>query len=228
MSKLWIFDCDGVLVDSEVIAIRTEAALLTEIGMAMSEEEIAKNFVGLSYSDMMSALEQRFAGTVPDGFEARVQEEVMACLPSELTPIAGIGTMLARNDGPRCVASSSSPERIALSLRITGLDAAFAPSVVFSSSLVEHGKPAPDLFLYAAHTMGFRPADCIVIEDSPHGVAAARAAGMTAIGFGAGGHMRPSSVERLAQVGAHHVVDTVDQLEQLLVELSPNGRESSE
>ncbi len=210
--RLLIFDCDGVLVDSEVLAVRAEARVLAEVGMAMTEDEIANTCVGLSYPDMMALLEERFGRAMPDGLEDRIQAEATASFATELTEIAGMSTLLASSDEPRCVASSGTPEKISLSLGITGLDALFDPNAIFSSQLVEQGKPAPDLFLYAAEQMGFAPAHCLVIEDSPHGVAAALAAGMDVVAFTAGGHVRQPLIERLAGAGAKTFVTSTDEL----------------
>lgn len=219
MAKLLIFDCDGVLVDSEVLAIRAEERVLAEIGFPMTADEIAETCVGLSYPDMMALLEERFAKPVPEGLEQWIQDEAIAAFPSELREVPGIGGVLTRSGQPRCVASSGTPERIALSLGITGLDRAFDPAAIFSSTLVANGKPAPDLFLHSAEQMGFRPADCIVIEDSAHGITAAKAAGMTAIGFTAGGHIRPSSIDKLVAAGTDYVVADALALEATLMEL---------
>ena len=216
MTSLLIFDCDGVLVDSEVLAVRAEARVLAEVGFPMTEDEIANSCVGLSYPDMMALLEERFSKPVPDGLEERIQEEAIAGFPTELREIAGMGEMLAGSALPRCVASSGTPERIALSLGITGLDAYFSSDSIFSSVSVEHGKPAPDLFLHAATHMGVRPEECVVVEDSPHGISAARAAGMTAVALAAGGHIRSSTVDKLRAAGAHHIVPDVATLHELL------------
>lgn len=214
--RLLIFDCDGVLVDSEVLAIRAEARVLGEIGFAMSEDEIANTCVGLSYPDMMALLETRFGKPVPEGLEERIQQEAVASFPDELVEIRGISDLVRASTHARCVASSGTPERIALSLGITKLDALFDPEAIFSSQSVEHGKPAPDLFLYAAKEMGFEPADCVVIEDSPHGVAAAIAAGMAVVALTAGGHIRPQTIEQLKAAGAQDFAANADALAAIL------------
>lgn len=209
---LLIFDCDGVLVDSEILAIRAEERVLAEVGMAMTADEIADTCVGLSYPSMMALLEERFGRPVPDGLEERIQIEAKANFESDLTEVAGIGQLLEDSSMHRCVASSGTPERISLSLNTTGLIDQFEDDAIFSAVLVENGKPAPDLFLYAANVMGFEPARCIVVEDSPYGVEAARSAGMTPVGFTAASHIRPATVEKLTTAGAAHIASTAAEL----------------
>lgn len=205
--ELVIFDCDGVLVDSEAIVIEMEAALLTEAGFPMTVDEVAETCVGLSYPDMMAMLEGRFGRPVPDDLSRRIQSDAMAAFPDRLRAVPGIEAVLRGLDLPRCVASSSNLDRIRLSLGITGLTPHFRTDHVFSAQMVERGKPAPDLFLLAAERLGVNPARCLVVEDSPHGVAAAVAAGMDVVGFVGGGHARPSLRTRLEAAGATRVVE---------------------
>lgn len=205
-----IFDCDGVLVDSEVIVIEVEAEMLASAGFAISVEEIAERYVGLSYPDMMIGLADQFGRAVPPGLSAEIQQAALDAFPGRLQPVTGIRTYLEGLDRPRCVASSSALNRVRLSLRLTGLDRFFDPYHVLSSEMVSNGKPAPDLFLLAAQRLGVEPQDCVVIEDSPHGVTAALAAGMDVIGFVAGRHARPSLTDRLAAAGATTIVDSPD------------------
>ena len=211
-----IFDCDGVLVDSEAIAIRVEETLLGEAGFALSAAEIAERFVGLSYATMAAELEAQFGRALPDGLMAAVQSETMDRFPDELTEVPGIGNLLRGNALPRCVASSSNLDRIRLSLRLTGLAPMFEDDLIFSAQMVENGKPAPDLFLFAADKMSADPAKCVVVEDSPHGVTAGVAAGMTVIGLTAGGHASPALAQRLLDAGASTVASTTSELVSLL------------
>ncbi|MGB5757748.1 MAG: HAD family hydrolase, partial [Acidimicrobiales bacterium] len=187
-----IFDCDGVLVDSEVIVIEVEAELLTAAGFPVTADEIADNYVGLSYPDMMGSLERRFGRSVPPGLSEQIQRAALDAFPGTLAPVAGMTALLEGIEGLRCVASSSGPSRIRLSLDLTGLDRFFDPDHLFSATMVARGKPAPDLFLLAAERMDVSPSRCLVVEDSPHGVTAARAAGMDVVGFVGGRHARPS------------------------------------
>ena len=211
-TELVVFDCDGVLVDSEVIVIDVEADLLAAGGFPITADEIAERYVGLSYPDMMRGLEAQFGRPVPDTLSQEVQDRAVLAFEGRLQAVPGIPELLDRYHGPRCVASSSSPQRIDRSLELTGLARHFDPSHIFSATMVEHGKPAPDLFLHAADTLGVEPSACLVVEDSPSGVAAAQAAGMEVVGFVGGGHARPSLSRRLADAGAPLVVDRADRL----------------
>jgi len=210
--ELVIFDCDGVLVDSEALVIEIEAVLLTEAGFAMTVDDVAKRCVGLSYPDMMAMLEREFGKPVPDELNQRIQQGALAAFPDRLQAVPGIPELLAQLSLPRCVASSSNIDRILLSLDITGLAPHFAAEHIFSAQMVDHGKPAPDLFLLAAERLGVAPARCLVIEDSPHGVTAAVAAGMDVVGFVGGGHARPSLRGRLEAAGATRVEDNAANL----------------
>ena len=210
--RLTIFDCDGVLVDSEVLVIGVEARLLTDAGFPVTATEIADRFVGLSYADMMADLESDHGRPVPEALSARIQEDAVALFRDHLRAVEGMPELLHTHRGPRCVASSSKLDRLRLSLDVTGLSGHFEQHHVFSSEMVPRGKPAPDLFLHAATSMGAEPDGCVVIEDSPHGVAAAVAANMYVVGFTAGGHAGPSLERRLRAAGAHAVVATAGEL----------------
>ncbi len=183
---LLIFDCDGVLVDSEVLACRIDAEVLTRLGIPYTADEIMAQFVGGSLKDMMARIEADRGCRLPADFAAELNRALFARFETDLRPIAGVREAVLSLAMPRCVASSSSPDRIALSLRVTGLDDLFDRT--FSAAQVPRGKPAPDLFLHAAAQMGQVPGDCVVIEDSLFGVQAARQAGMRVIGFTGGGH----------------------------------------
>lgn len=210
--ELVVFDCDGVLVDSEILAIEIESELLTAAGFALSPIEVADNCVGLSYADMMAWLADRFGRPVPEGMSETIQRTVLESFPDRLEPVAGMGDVLAGLVAKRCVASSSDLDRVRLSLDVTDLARHFEPTSVFSAQMVQRGKPAPDLFLHAASTVGVDTASCVVVEDSPHGVAAGVAAGMTVVGFTAGLHAQPSLAGRLRDAGAAIVIDHADHL----------------
>jgi len=201
---LLIFDCDGVLVDSEALSCRIDAEFLTEIGIPYTAEEIARQFLGVSLKTMIARIEADRACRLPDDFGERLNAILFARFETDLKPIAGVRDAILSLPYPRCVASSSVPERIALSLRITGLADLF--DHIFSSTQVPRGKPAPDLFLHAARTMNARAEDCLVIEDSPAGVQAALAARMRVIGFAGGGHCGPDHAEKLREAGATVVI----------------------
>lgn len=210
--ELLVFDCDGVLVDSEALVVEVEAEQLTAAGFPITAEEITERFVGLSYTSMMTALAAEHGRPVPDEVSRRVQQAALDEFPRRLRPVPGISDLLAGLDGDRCVASSSDLHRIRLSLAVTGLAEHFEPDRIFSAEMVARGKPAPDLFQLAADRLGAAPADCLVIEDSPAGVTAARAAGMSVVGLLAGEHARPGLGERLVKAGAELIFDTVAEL----------------
>ncbi len=205
MTDLVIFDCDGVLVDSEVLVVHIESEMLAELGADISPAEIVRHFTGLSDTAMADLLRRDWGIALPDAFDAERTERVADAFDQLLQPVAGIGEVLSALEVPCCVASSSAPDRIAHSLTITGLIDAF-DGHLFSATMVEHGKPAPDLFLHAAGALDVAPERCVVVEDSPHGVVAGRAAGMSVIGFTAGGHCGPDHADRLVEAGADQVV----------------------
>ncbi len=204
---LVIFDCDGVLVDSEAIVIEIEADLLTAAGFPITADEIADRFVGLSYPDMMAQLHADFGRSVPAALTRQIHTDALAAFPTQLQAVNGMVDFLDALHLPRCVASSSDLDRIRLSLDVTDLARFFEPDTVFSAQMVRNGKPAPDLFLYAAEQCGAAPDRCLVIEDSPHGIAGALAAGMDVVGLVAGKHCRPSLTERLRSAGAETILD---------------------
>jgi len=207
---LLIFDCDGVLVDSEVLACEIDARILTRIGLPYSAQDIARKFVGVSFKDMVARLEAEHACTLPADLGSHIDSALFASFETDLKPIDGVRDAILSLPFPRCVASSSIPERIALSLRVTGLADLF--DNIFSSTQVARGKPAPDLFLHAASRMNTLPEECLVIEDSIAGVQAARAAGMRVIGFVGGSHCGPGHAEKLRQVGAQAVIERMADL----------------
>jgi HAD superfamily hydrolase (TIGR01509 family) len=183
--KLVIFDCDGVLVDSEPLALRVDARMCAELGWPLSVDEIAARFVGRTHDYMMGELAAHIGHPVPAETEARFAAEYRALLTEELRPVDGIVAALDRIDLRTCVASSGSHDKMRFTLGLTGLYERFEGRI-FSASEVAHGKPAPDLFLHAARSLGVEPADCAVVEDSQFGVEAARAAGMAAFGYTGG------------------------------------------
>ena len=216
---LVIFDCDGVLIDSELLTIDVEVALLAEAGIAITADEIVERYIGISMKAMIADLEARFGRSLGDDFAARHAVWVRDVFERELQAMPGIAEVLAGLPAKVCVASSSSPERLRHTLTITGLYQRFAPHI-FSATMVTRGKPAPDLFLHAAEQMGTSPSHSIVIEDSLPGIEAAAAAGMTAIGFTGGSHCREGHAARLSAEGAAAVVETMSQMLPAIAELS--------
>lgn len=202
---LVIFDCDGVLVDSEQLSVQADIECLAECGIELSADEILERYTGISLAGMLADLEVRFGRPLP-GFADRHRRRLRFLFETGLKPIPGVTAVLDWLTCQSCVASSSTPERLSHALSLVGLYERFRPNV-FSTTAVARGKPAPDLFLYAASRMGVAPARCAVIEDSVPGIAAAVAAGMTAIGFTGGAHCRPGHDSRLAAAGAARVAD---------------------
>lgn len=202
--ELVIFDCDGVLIDSEVIGCRIDAECFAEIGLPIGVEEVTARYVGISTRTMFADVERRFNVKLPEDFGGRIRARVTAAFEQELAIIPGIEAVLDALPCRYCVASSSAPDRLRHALSLVGLARRFEPHI-FSATQVEHGKPAPDLFLFAAQAMGVAPEQCVVIEDSLAGVQAAVGAGMRVFGFTGGGHCGPDHGERLRAVGAYSV-----------------------
>ena len=183
--QLVIFDCDGVLVDSERLAVRVEAAVLAELGWPLSQAEVIERFMGRSQAVMVQAILDRLGDRLPGDWQDRLDRGYRAAFDAELTPVDGVVEALDRIATPTCVASGGSHEMLRHTLGLTGLYDRFEGRI-FSASEVAEGKPAPDLFLHAAARMGAEPAACAVVEDSRYGVEAARAAGMRAFGYTGG------------------------------------------
>ncbi|MBA8880465.1 HAD family hydrolase [Phyllobacterium myrsinacearum] len=200
---LIIFDCDGVLVDSEPLAERAYHNVYARQGMDLPEGTVAQ-CVGMKQADIIKRIADLTGFQLSDAGEAELWPETKHVFSQFLQPTPGIATLLAALETPRCVASSSSLERIHFSLETTKL-ARFFGDAIYSSSMVKRGKPAPDLFLHAAREMAYEPSACVVIEDSPYGVEGAVAAGMTAIGYTGGGHTYTSHAQVLLDKGASAV-----------------------
>ncbi|WP_329219947.1 HAD family hydrolase [Streptomyces sp. NBC_01485] len=209
---LVIFDNDGVLVDSEPISNRLLAAYLTELGHPTSYEDSIRDYMGSAMHRIHDLVQERTGERLPAEFDDTFHRRVFAAFERELEPVAGavdVVAKLAADGVPYCVASSGSHERIRVGHRTTGLVRWFEEARIFSSQDVGKGKPAPDLFLYAAERMGAAPERCVVVEDSPLGVQAAVAAGMDVYGFTA---MTPAA--RLA--GATELFSGMRELADLL------------
>ncbi len=199
-----LFDCDGVLIDSEVIACRVELDVLGEIGHPITLEAFQSRFVGTSRQFSLEALAEDWGRPLPANYGELVRDRLDNVFRKELRPVDGMLDLVRRTEGRSAVASSSAISRLGLTLGLTGYDALFGDRV-FSADQVRHGKPAPDLFLFAAARLGVFPEQCVVIEDSPFGVVAARAAGMHVIGFTAGAHCGPDHGQKLLQAGAERI-----------------------
>ena len=207
--RLIIFDFDGVVADSELLANQVLAEGLTRIGMATTTEQAIRLYMGRRWRDCQAAIEERHGARLPEGFVAEQVAEAHARIATSLKPVPGVEAFLQRfAHVPRCIASSSKQESIAVSLDRMGMTHWFEHR--FSGNDIERGKPHPDLFLLAAATLGAEASDCVVIEDSPMGVLAGKAAGMLTLGLCAGGHILEGHAERLREAGADHVVGGYD------------------
>jgi HAD superfamily hydrolase (TIGR01509 family) len=187
---LVIFDCDGVLVDSEPIANRVLAEHLSRAGLPTTYDDSVATYIGLSLGSVLKLAEERHGRRLPPDFVDTLQAETYAAFERELRPVAGVIEALDALPFPTCVASSGAHDKMRLTLGVTGLWPRFAGRI-FSSAEVARGKPYPDLFLHAAARMGADPAACVVVEDSRFGVQAARAAGMAVLGYVGGATSRP-------------------------------------
>jgi HAD superfamily hydrolase (TIGR01509 family) len=185
MIELVIFDCDGVLVDSERLAIKVDVRVLRKLGWELTEEEVIDRFVGVSEAAFREAIEAHLGRPMADEWEAEFEPLYRSAYVAELAPVDGIVEALDSIVVPSCIASSGTHDKMRFTLGLTGLYDRFEGRI-FSATEVARGKPAPDLFLYAAERMGVAPGACVVVEDSAHGVTAARAAGMRVLAYAGG------------------------------------------
>lgn len=223
---LLIFDCDGVLVDSEVISCRAHAQVLSRHGYRITADEVLRRFLGVSDREARLTIEAEIGRKLPDDLEQQVKKATLQFYADDLKAISHVGEAIgAINNLPKCVASSGTPEKIRHGLTCAGLYDQFAPHI-FSAVQVKRGKPAPDLFLLAAEAMKAPPGRCVVIEDSVPGVTGARAAGMTVLGFHGGSHCRPDHADMLRQAGAAVTFDDMRLLPALIARASA-GRDGA-
>jgi len=215
---LLIFDCNGVLVDSETIAATVAAEELTRVGFAITPDVVSRYFIGRRPIDMLAAIETATKRKLPPNFAAVLATATLRRLRLDVRATAHVAHALTWLHGRKCVASSSPLDRVRVSLDVTGLLRYFDP-YLFSASDVPRGKPAPDLFLHVARKMHVEPADCIVVEDSPAGVAAAAAAGMVPIGFVGGSHGAANLGALLTNAGARTVIADMRALKSTVVAL---------
>ena len=213
-----IFDCNGVLVDSEPIAIAVLAAAFQRVGVPLPADVVAREFPGRRPADVFAAIERATGKKLPPDFQSMVAAETLRRLRAELRPVPHVAHALSWVRGPKAVASASSLDRIRLSLDVTGLLRFFEPRL-FSASDVRAGKPAPDLFLHAAARSRVEPAKCIVVEDSPPGIAAAVFAGMMPIGFVGGSHASGRLAQDLMKAGARTVIADMRSLKGAILDL---------
>jgi beta-phosphoglucomutase-like phosphatase (HAD superfamily) len=212
---LVIFDCDGVLVDSELISCRAHSEMLTRHGYPITSDEVLARFLGVSDREARLIIEAELGRDLPGDFEVQVKQATLQFYAGDLQAISYVGEAIGTIGLPKCVASSGTPEKIQHGLICAGLYDLLAPNI-FSASQVERGKPAPDLFLFAAEQMQVAPQRCLVIEDSLPGIAGARAAGMTVLGFHGGSHCRSGHGDALRAAGAAVAFDDMRQLPGLI------------
>jgi HAD superfamily hydrolase (TIGR01509 family) len=212
-----IFDCNGVLVDSEPIAATVAIDEFARIGIPITPELVTRHCFGRRPADMVSAVEAATSRKLPVDFGPTLAAATLRRLRTELRAMPHASHALTWLRGPKCVASSSPSDRIRASLEITGLARFF--DCIFSASDAPKGKPAPDLFLHAASRMAVQASDCIVVEDSPAGVTAATAAGMSAIGFVGGSHAGDQLGEQLTRAGARTIVADLRHLKSAVIAL---------
>ena len=207
---LLIFDCDGVLVDSEVIALETLREMLASLGRPMTMDEVDREFTGGSLADTVATAGRLLGRPLPADVGQKFGQRLLDRLRLELKPMPGVRDAILALPYRRCVASSSSPDRLKLSLEVTGLAPLFEH--VFSAVQVARGKPAPDLYLLAAKTLGEPPERCIVIEDTSRGVVAGRAAGARVVGFAGAAHAMAALATDLRRAGADVVIGAMHEL----------------
>jgi HAD superfamily hydrolase (TIGR01509 family) len=213
-----IFDCNGVLVDSEQLATAIVSQEFIRAGFPLTPDIVARYFTGRRPVDMFAEVEQAARRKLPENFPATVSAAILKRFRAELRATRHIAYALTWLRGPKCVASSSSLDRIRVSLETTDLIRFFEP-YLFSGNDVRNGKPAPDLFLHAAGKLQVPPRDCVVVEDSPVGVAAGVVAGMTVIGFVGGSHASPRLAQHLRAAGASAVINDMRALKSTIIDL---------
>ena len=203
-----IYDFDGVIADSEVLANLVLAEAVSSLGLPTTLQQSFDRYMGKRSAEIVTAIEESLGRKISPTFTDDLRAVTLARFRSELREVSGAQDFILRYAHlPSCIASSSSMERLSVSLEAVRLSEAFG-NRVFSADLVPRGKPHPDIFLYAADKIGLAPEYCLVVEGSPNGVRAGLAAGMCVVGLCAGAHIRPGHAERLREAGAKHVFDT--------------------
>jgi len=219
MGRAIIFDFDGVIADSEVLSNTVLAEIVSELGVLTTLEDSYRDYMGKRFHDVIAAIEKTVGRALPPSFGEEYQGRTLQRFRQELAPIAGAREFIDKFiDVPRCIASSSSPDRLAVCLDVLDMTGLFEGRV-FSASEVARGKPYPDIFLHAAAQIGVPSSDCIIIEDSASGVIAGQAAGSIVIGLLAAGHIRDGHAATLKEAGAHHLAADYVELERIVGEL---------
>jgi HAD superfamily hydrolase (TIGR01509 family) len=216
-TELLIFDCDGVLIDSEMLVCTMVSEELTSLGYPITPEQVVERFAGRPEPEILALIARDWGQPVPPAYREAMTRRIHDAFTSELEAIPGVAATLARIRIPICVASSSAPAKLKMGLSFVSLYDYFAPNPsspnIVSATYVAQGKPAPDVFIYAAGSMRTPVERCLVIEDSLPGVSAARAAGMRVFGFTGGSHCQPGHAARLLQAGAERVLTAMAELE---------------
>jgi len=214
-----IFDCDGVLIDSEILSFAVDEKMLPDHGITMSATELARDFGGVAYGEMVSTLNARFGTSInAQMYQQRCEAELARTFETDLRAITGMADLLSDLPVPFALASGSDLARLDQCLALTGL-MDFFEGRIFSAEQVKRGKPAPDVFLLAAKTCDWAPETCLVIEDSPSGIVAARSAGMRSVGFLGGSHRNLEDDVILRDAGAEYVAGNSADLHSYLQDL---------
>lgn len=215
-TELIIFDFDGVLVDSETMGCQIWSDVFARHGMTVSAQDIMEKYTGKTGTLICSLIEKEYGYHIPDGFLDEVNETTEEIMAKELKTVPGVLETMPNLSVPVCIASGSRPKRLNMCLDVTGLRRFFPDKTVFSSHFVKNGKPAPDLFFFAADKMGVSAKKCLVIEDSSSGIIGAKAAGMKVFGFIGASHCTPERGCRLLESGADLLFDDFTKLPELL------------
>lgn len=228
---LVIFDCDGVLVDSEILGVQIEVELLRQHGYDIDVGTMSARFSGMTWKDILRTVEAESGLPLMASLLGKAEAIMDERLPVEVLAIEGTAAVLAALPYRHCVCSNTKQSRLNAMLRKVGLHSFFAPHIYSAKDLGDdRGKPEPDVFLYGAEQMGVAPDFTVVVEDSVHGVQAARAAGMRVIGFVGGSHSYPLHAEKLVEAGAHAIIQTMPELLARLddmADVSPSSHRTS-
>ncbi len=214
--ELVIFDCDGTLMDSEMLAAEVETAALAEFGSKMSANEFVQRFAGTSSENFKETMEEELGRSLPDDHVSKVRAKLNERLWREVKAVEGATAVLDMFDQPRCVCSNAPMEKLKIELTRGELWDRFRPYVFSASDLGVEKKPAPDVFLHAAKEFGIDPKTCIVVEDSISGVKGATAAGMRVVGFTGGSHAWIGLADMLTEAGAETVIAKLTELPQVI------------
>lgn len=214
---LILFDCDGVLVDSEIIAAQVESKLLRDAGFDITAEDMCIRFAGMDWKNILLAIEAEADIPLSASLIDQSEKLLDRALEQRVKVIEGVKFALSKITEQRCICSNSSSKRLDLMLTKVGLKPYFAPHIYSAKDLgPDRAKPKPDVYLHGAKQFGVSPSRCLVIEDSTHGVHAARAAGMRVIGFTGGSHTYPTHADRLTDAGAETVISRMVELPQMV------------